>query len=147
MGFGIRPGISVNSEDTKGSMFKMSIAMPVPGVASKKKRIRNRNPVPDNFKVLKEDSFGKFSVVMVHYPNCTNYEGKKVMVLKWKSKGKKASNLTWLDPHFTDKASVDPKVIARFAPTNDGYMQGLLLASRKEELRVHRIRLRKGKRD
>jgi hypothetical protein len=66
-------------------------------------------------------------VAEVLYPDCTNYEGRKILVLY----GNKAALLstTHLDPHFCDGPH-DLKVFARFEPTEDGWDAACATAAR-----------------
>lgn len=75
----------------------------------------NSNPDPTKFEILEERAVNGYLILLVKYPNCTNYEGKKLMVFK----GYKAS---WhllqdtkgqLDPHFS-RERWSP--VARFKP-------------------------------
>lgn len=76
------------------------------------------NPNPGRFKILKEQVIGKYLVLLVEYPGCTNYEGKKLLVYEgWKSSaGLLFHNLYRLDPHFADNVGAP---IARFRPTEE----------------------------
>lgn len=80
--------------------------------------IPDSNPNPSNFFVLQEDRYGDFLVLLVRYPNCTNctnYEGKKLLVYKgFKNSKQLLERATGrLDPHFSE-GSASP--IARFKP-------------------------------
>jgi hypothetical protein len=77
------------------------------------------NPDPKNFRILFYSKMNHYLMVVVHYPNCKNFEGLKVMVYEYiysveeliqKTKGE-------LDPHFS-KDCISP--IARFKPTDEG---------------------------
>jgi len=75
------------------------------------------NPDPKNFSVVDFLQAGRHLIVKVVYPNCTNYEGVKIMVyadMKWED----FSKLTKLDPHFS-KFELSP--VARLEPTNRGW--------------------------
>jgi hypothetical protein len=69
------------------------------------------NPDPYNFKLLGAVAINQVTVAEVLYPGCSNYEGRKLLLL----------NLSWaevvalkkLDPHFSE----DGPLIARFKPT------------------------------
>lgn len=69
-------------------------------------------PDPKLFNVLALKEFSNCHILVVHYPNCTNYEGRKVLLIA----GPYDPNLTFLDPHFTD----DSQLLARFRPTPAG---------------------------
>ena len=75
------------------------------------------NPDPKHFSVMDFLQAGRHLIVKVVYPNCTNYEGVKIMVyanMEWEV----FSKLTKLDPHFS-KLELSP--VARFEPTNRGW--------------------------
>jgi len=78
------------------------------------------NPNPDNYKIVRASEVGSSLVVEIKYHDCTNYEGKKVLVFE---------NLTLLDlvnqksidPHFFPSGSKYKSPIARFEPTERGW--------------------------
>lgn len=70
------------------------------------------NPNPSNFNITRIIKRGAYLIAIVNYPDCTNYEGDKILVFEKVSVASLMS-LTKLDPHFVAK-SVSP--IARFAP-------------------------------
>ena len=45
-----------------------------------KKDNSNPNPDPKNYAISKTKQIEQFLVVMINYPNCTNYEGNKILV-------------------------------------------------------------------
>jgi hypothetical protein len=85
----------------------------------------SRNPNPYVFKIVNHFEHNGFLLVLINYPNCTNYEGNKVLLFK---------NMTYrrlmkqkvIDPHFsaTDKFN---SPIARFEPTALGWYLGQAL--------------------
>lgn len=77
------------------------------------------NPDPRNFEVLKTLVNGRYTVVMVKYPNCTNYEGNKILVFEDMTP-EQLEKLSFLDPHFC-KSKRHPSPIARFEPTERGW--------------------------
>ena len=77
------------------------------------------NPNPKNFLIMHSFSIGNYLVVKVCYPDCTNYEGVKILVY-WGTSVKKLNIQGSLDPHFSEnKEYVSP--IARFEPTKYGW--------------------------
>lgn len=70
-------------------------------------------PDPSRFRVLQEERIGQLWVAMLHYPNCSNFEGHKVIVCK----GAAPSSRSFLDPHFSEQGDI----VARFAPTPHGF--------------------------
>lgn len=83
-------------------------------IAALKKQIA-QNPDPSNYEVLEVVPQGNYLVLKVKYPNCTNLEGIKIMVVRDHLVG--LIKRKKLDPHFTE----DGYVVARFAPTSDGW--------------------------
>ena len=77
------------------------------------------NPDPTNFVIGKSLPIGRFLLVEVEYPDCTNYEGRKIMVYEnvtlqdLKKQGH-------LDPHFAENKKFHSP-IARFEPTSKGW--------------------------
>lgn len=73
-------------------------------------------PNPALFKILRTRAIGRFVVVDVQYPNCTNFEGRKILLMDGLSEAQVLA-LKTLDPHFAEFG----KVIARFLPTAEGW--------------------------
>ena len=79
----------------------------------------DRNPNPRNFQIQRIEKYKEFLITVVKYPDCTNYEGVKIMVFKNVSEDQ-LKNAISLDPHFCDnKLCISP--IARFEPTQIGW--------------------------
>ena len=77
------------------------------------------NPRPDNYKIIKSTASGRYLIVEIQYLDCTNYEGKKILVFKDCSMAQ-LKDQKLIDPHFSeDKSFHSP--IARFEPTNEGW--------------------------
>lgn len=85
----------------------------------------DQNPDPRNFKVEQVFVVGPHIVAVIRYPNCTNYEGLKVMLFK-NLPLDQFSNLKWIDPHFCDGKHVSP--FARFEPTQTGVDMAVFVA-------------------
>lgn len=86
------------------------------------------NPNPQRFEILRVAKQNNFLVVEVRYPDCTNYEGRKILLFKDNMTEEKLRRLSSLDPHFMN----DPKLaspIARFEPTSNGWEMAIKLAS------------------
>ncbi len=85
------------------------------------------NPDPARYVVEQAKDVNNHLVVRIRYPDCTNYEGRKVMVFE---------NLTLnalkrqklVDPHFC-KNSDYAHPVARFEPTERGWMWALAFAA------------------
>lgn len=80
------------------------------------------NPDPSRWKIKRSVCIGHNVLVEVNYPDCTNYEGNKIILYRnctvdlIKSQQK-------LDPHFVrEKYLVKP--FARFEPTEEGWNAG-----------------------
>lgn len=81
------------------------------------------NPDPNNYQIIQAEEIGNFLVLRIKYPDCTNYEGTKILVFK----DVKAIDLLkqkLIDPHFfEDKKYKSP--VARFVPTNEGWQMAI----------------------
>ena len=79
-------------------------------------------PDPYNFKIIKEVSGNDCVLAFVNYPDATNFEGNKIILIRGTTslKGMKA-----LDPHFLKCSSIE--VIARLRPTDEGWNLGMNL--------------------
>lgn len=84
----------------------------------KRKSYTSNDPDPKRFTLEKTLEVGTFVIVLIHYPNCTNYEGRKIIVFKDVTV-ENLRNLKSIDPHFCDKCKISP--IARFEPTDRGW--------------------------
>lgn len=81
------------------------------------------NPDPRNFEILRSKRIRNYAVIFIKYPNCTNFEGKKILVFKGVSiKFLKSQKL--IDPHFTDRPDELP-LVARFRPTERGWYDAI----------------------
>jgi len=88
----------------------------------------NPNPNPANYFIQRHEQIGQFLVVQIKYPDCTNFEGLKILVfsgIKYKDLCKQAL----IDPHFSDKNLFNHHPIARFVPTDYGWRMALDLCS------------------
>jgi len=85
-------------------------------------------PDPERFKICKSFDTGRFIVVLVEYPDCTNFEGRKVLV--YNAQREAVMTARRLDPHFSE-SGLSP--IARFAPTQEGWDDAWDYANKKEE--------------
>lgn len=81
------------------------------------------NPNPNNYKILRHKTVGKFLLIEIKYLDCTNYEGRKIIVFECSLKDLKEQKL--IDPHFSDNENfISPT--ARFQPTEQGWKLGLI---------------------
>lgn len=84
------------------------------------------NPDPLNYQIIDYQQIGVFLIVKINYPDCTNYEGDKILVFKGVSLSKLESQ-KFIDPHFsTNKRFAHP--CARFEPTKWGWNAAIKFA-------------------
>jgi hypothetical protein len=85
------------------------------------------NPDPLNYEILHAVKAGNNLVVEVRYPDCTNYEGRKIMIyLNTTIEALVAQES--IDPHFSNnKEKISP--FARFEPTKNGWQTACELAT------------------
>jgi len=76
------------------------------------------NPNPRSFRLLRVRQIGDFVVVKIRYPDCTNYEGTKILVFEGVTT-KRVRSWKIIDPHFCDGNHVSP--VARFEPSERGW--------------------------
>ena len=82
---------------------------------------KSPNPDPKNCTINFYYEFGNYQVVGIHYPDCTTFEGNKILVYKYFSieKFNRQMQIAGIDPHFSsNKMYYSP--IARFIPTEEG---------------------------
>ena len=74
---------------------------------------------PNNWKIVKSKELHGFLVLKLQYPDCTNYEGNKILVFKGVTLID-VVNQRLIDPHFF-KDSKFKSPVARFEPTEEGW--------------------------
>ena len=73
------------------------------------------DPIPSRFRIQHLEQYGNFVIGKVIYPNCTTFDGLKIIV--WENVTvDDIYRMDVIDPHFFE----DNKIIARFAPTKNG---------------------------
>jgi hypothetical protein len=77
------------------------------------------NPDPANYRIIDTLTVGNILIAEIQYPDCKNYEGRKILVFEGVSaqalRGQKL-----IDPHFSKNSQyISP--IARFEPTTKGW--------------------------
>ncbi len=82
----------------------------------------NKNPNPKVFVIENTEQVGKYVVAKICYPNCKNYEGRKILVFE-NIKEEKIYSLKVIDPHFCDGDHISP--MARFEPTEKGWKHAI----------------------
>jgi len=80
------------------------------------------NPDPTNFVIGKALTVGNYLLVEVEYPDCTNYEGRKILLCKGVTL-QELKGQGHLDPHFAENKEFHSP-IARFEPTSMGWDMG-----------------------
>ena len=85
------------------------------------KEIPKGNPDPTQFVILRQQTMGDYIIVEILYPNCTNFEGKKILLFKGFSY-EQIHSAKFIDTHFFDKHNDHPSPIARFEPTEFGWL-------------------------
>jgi hypothetical protein len=77
-------------------------------------------PDPSNYEVIHYEEHGPFVILVVRYPDCTTFEGQKVLVFH----GKPLTSIlaqTRMDPHFSQSTVPgNGHPVARFEPTPMG---------------------------
>lgn len=84
------------------------------------------NPDPSNYKILHSESIYPYLILVVQYPDCTNYEGRKVLLFK-DVKLEELKKQKLIDPHFSQNTQYHSP-IARFEPTGRGLKMAQVLA-------------------
>lgn len=84
------------------------------------------NPNPFNYYIRSIEQVKGNVVAQIVYPDCTTYEGMKIILFKNADVGK-LKNLSAIDPHFLEDCE-EYKVFARFEPTQEGYNAAITLA-------------------
>lgn len=113
---GVGPGYKKRTS-TSGSCYDNGYSPPPPPPPAKAAKLPN--PDPDNYKVVKAEQVGEFLLLKIHYPDCTNYEGNKILVFKGVTP-LDLLNQRSIDPHFFQNKTVKSPV-ARFVPTDEGW--------------------------
>jgi len=92
----------------------------------KKKEIFPGNPVPWNMEIERIVQIGCNTVALIRYPDCKNYEGRKILLYRNHTEIE-VSSAKSLDPHFNDKQEcISP--FARFEPTDFGWLSACAMA-------------------
>lgn len=77
------------------------------------------NPDPNNYEVLNSYSIRGHLLIEILYPDCTNYEGRKLLLFK-STTSNQLMKQGAIDPHFSsNKRKRSP--FARFEPTSAGW--------------------------
>lgn len=84
------------------------------------------NPDPSNWEILRYEYIGNVLVIEIKYPDCTNYEGRKILMYNNVSLVD-IVNQKVIDPHFCDNKRYKHP-IARFEPTEEGWVLAIKTA-------------------
>jgi hypothetical protein len=80
--------------------------------------------VPHRFSIIRVHAAPRGCAAIVHYPDATSREGRKILVLRGVT-GRELRRARTLDPHFHTGALAP---FARFEPTDDGWAAATALA-------------------
>ena len=83
------------------------------------------NPNPKNYKIKRSRFSCGNLLVEVNYPDCTNYEGNKILLYR-KTTLKQLKRQKHIDPHFA-RSKKFKSPVARFEPTKLGWRMGLVM--------------------
>jgi hypothetical protein len=89
-------------------------------------QLKLSNPDPENFKIVDAAQIGDFLILKINYPDCTNFEGNKILVFKSVSPLDLLKQQV-IDPHFMDSDRIKSP-IARFTPTPEGWNMAVRFA-------------------
>lgn len=103
-------------------------------VETNKPIIPQGNPNPLNYEIIKtfERQTGRrtnYLLVDIKYPDCTNYEGRKILLYENVSLCQLKLQKQ-IDPHFFESMDYFSP-IARFEPTKEGWEMGIFLIEQK----------------
>lgn len=88
------------------------------------------NPDPYNFRVISLVQIKGYPILHINYPDCTNYEGNKIIVFDKTLNTKRFNNIERIDPHFINGKD---SPIARFEPTERGMKMAISFVTNYNE--------------
>lgn len=90
------------------------------------------NPDPSNYRIERKLELDRNTLVLeIVYPDCSNYEGRKILVFR-NTPFNRLVKQGVIDPHFSNnKKFYSP--FARFEPTISGWSEAVNLAKRLSE--------------
>jgi len=106
------------------SPFKVSSSA-YPSEDHKAPVVKLPNPDPKNYEVIEAKQEGIYLLVKIRYPDCTNYEGMKILLYE-DTTLPKLLRQKYIDPHFSQNDKFKSP-IARFEPTDKGWDLGIML--------------------
>lgn len=98
-----------------GLYFGMRGSIKKNGANYEELKVSKFDPNPAKFNILKHYYDSGNLAIWINYPNCTNYEGNKIIVFK-NTTWEQLNKLKEIDPHFTESDEIKP--FARFEPTD-----------------------------
>ena len=87
----------------------------------------SQKPKPNNFNIVRLYETKNAICAWLNYPNSPNFEGNKIIVFEEISVND-LKKLEEIDPHFCDKHNHPYKIIARFRPTDQGWINAITFA-------------------
>lgn len=84
------------------------------------------NPDPKNYRILRSEQIDRMLLVELIYPDCTNYEGRKILLFKDVTLSQLERQGS-IDPHFSESTKF-ASPIARFVPTEEGWLWAKVIA-------------------
>lgn len=90
-------------------------------------------PDPSNYRIIDSYKYKRFLLLKVNYPDSKNYEGNKILLFEYLTLDDFTA-LGEIDPHFFE-SKYSP--IARFEPTDKGWLIGIGLIDMLLELKTH----------
>lgn len=108
---------------------------PISESHSEKKSPEKQHPLepnPDYYRVTRVEKVGIYVIMGITYPNCTNYEGRKILVFADYPNLFRDLLTHGIDPHFYNRPW---SPVARFVPTEEGWDMAISFAktSQKEK--------------
>lgn len=91
----------------------------LPGEADKENDSKSKNPDPKRYSIKRMHKKGDFLIIRINYPDCSNFEGNKILVYKDCTIVELAQQGS-IDPHFSDSKEFHSP-IARFRPDDEGW--------------------------
>lgn len=123
---GLRLFGSSSSQDRSVSMFERWKSQSSLDICKEQNTVILPNPRPDNYSLVRSEVVNGHLIIELKYHDCTNYEGRKIMVYKCTLDELMKQKL--IDPHFCNNEDYFSP-IARFEPTEQGWNNACALAN------------------
>ena len=108
-----------------------SVRQLVETIKGKVVKVLASDPDPLNYTIEEEMAIGECVVVTILYPDCKNYEGKKILLFTDKYAWNDLKKSKKIDPHFIEEKC---SPMARFEPTERGKMMAVATAQLFEKI-------------